>query len=71
MDTLASLAEAADYSNFFSIHNGDLAYADNRQSLNNGSWADGVLNDWYDMISASYSTKIPVMFGVGNHGTYD
>lgn len=53
----------------FSIHNGDLAYADDRQQYNDGSWADGILNDFYNMLSRTYSPILPLMFGVGNHET--
>ena len=66
MDAVAAAAQAADL-RFFALHNGDLAYADNRQSLNNGSLADGVVNDFYDMLSASYAASVPVLFGIGNH----
>jgi hypothetical protein len=63
MSAVAAAAQSADL-RYFSIHNGDLAYADNRQSLNNGSLADGVLNDFYDMLSTSYAASVPTLFGL-------
>ena len=63
MSAVAAAAQSADL-RYFSIHNGDLAYADNRQSLNNGSLADGVLNDFYEMLSTSYAASVPTLFGL-------
>ena len=54
---------------FFSIHNGDASYADNRQALFNGTIADGVVNDFYEMISDAYATSVPTLFGIGNHAS--
>lgn len=65
MGTLARLAAGGGVT--FSIHNGDAAYADDRQSMADGSWADGILDDFYTGLSEAYATSIPVMFGVGNH----
>lgn len=65
MCAVAAAAQAADL-RYFSLHNGDLAYADNRQSLNNGSLADGVVNEFYEMLSQNYAANVPVMFGIGS-----
>ena len=66
MRAVAAAAQAADL-RFFSIHNGDLAYADNRQSLYNGTIADSVINEFYDMLSDNYASNVPVLFSLGNH----
>ena len=50
-----------------SVHNGDLASADNRQSINDGTIADGILDDFFAMQSAGYAATVPTLFSVGNH----
>lgn len=66
MRQVAAAAAARDL-RFFTLHNGDLAYADNRQTLFNGTIADGVLNDFYELVSDSYAAEVPTTFGIGNH----
>jgi len=67
--TMAQVAAAAAERDlrFFTLHNGDLAYADNRQSLFNGTIADGVVNEFYELISDAYAAEVPTLFGLGNH----
>lgn len=50
----------------FIVHAGDIAYADNRAGLNNGTFYDGVLNDFYNEISGA-SSRAPYMTSSGNH----
>ena len=69
MNALGELVTTADAAGAqtITIHAGDLAYADNRQALNNGSWADGFLNDFYSMVSTAYAARVPLAFVIGNH----
>lgn len=45
---------------------GDVAYADNRQVLFNGTIADGILDDFYNEIAPT-TKHVPTMYAVGNH----
>lgn len=48
------------------LHAGDISYADNRASLNNGTFYEGILNDFYNEVMGS-SAYGPYMMSSGNH----
>jgi len=50
----------------FITHAGDISYADNRASINNGSIYEGVLNDFYNEVQPS-SAYAAYMTSSGNH----
>ena len=50
----------------FVIHAGDIAYADNRASIRNGTEYEDVLNQFYTEVSP-YSQVVPYISSSGNH----
>jgi hypothetical protein len=50
----------------FIVHAGDISYADDRASINNGTIYDGVINDYFNEIQGA-SAYAPYMLSSGNH----
>ena len=57
---------AADDDIDFVVHNGDIAYADNRFRVRNGTMYLDWMDAYYENITR-YSTVAPIMFSPGNH----
>ena len=48
------------------IFGGDIGYADRRQGINNGTIADGIMDDMYNEIQGA-TAYVPTVYSVGNH----
>jgi Purple acid Phosphatase, N-terminal domain/Calcineurin-like phosphoesterase len=48
------------------LHVGDISYADDRIHIHNGSWYQGILNYFYNMVT-EYGSTVPYATTPGNH----